>query len=65
MIEYCDICGQQLTDASGRKRMVVQDFGIYHKPAEQALMCAYCYDGIKKLIEEYSDNRINDSRFGG
>lgn len=57
MIEYCDICGQQLTDASGRRRMTIVDYGIHHFPAEQGLMCSYCHNGILELIEEYAEKR--------
>lgn len=57
MIEYCDICGRQLTDASGRWRMTIVDYGIHHFPAEQGLMCSCCHDGILELIEEYAEKR--------
>ncbi len=55
--EYCDICGQQLTDASGRWSIAFMDRGIYHRPTEKMKCCTYCHDGITKKILEYVEER--------
>ena len=55
--EYCDICGQRLTEASGKWRMTFTDFGMYHHPTEKMLCCAYCHDGFASALTEYAMKR--------
>ena len=57
LVEYCDICGQQLTDASGRWTISFVDHGIHHFPPVKGRCCAYCQDKVLEAIEKLSEER--------
>lgn len=56
-VEYCDICNQQLTDASGKWTMTFTDRGIYHRMPGKMKCCTYCHDGITEEIQKYAMKR--------
>ena len=56
-VNYCDICGQELTEASGKQKITISDFGIYHRPTERVECCAYCREEVDKLFQELSEKR--------
>ena len=52
--EHCDICGQELTEASGRWTVIMQDRGIYHRPTEKMRCCVYCMDQMQEWLRKFS-----------
>lgn len=51
----CDICGQQLTDASGHWSILHSDHGINQNPGVHMRVCGYCNQESLKLLSELRD----------
>lgn len=53
----CEICGQELTDASGNRLAVLIDHGINKSPQMRIKMCAYCSSRIMDYIYKIAGER--------
>lgn len=59
-VEYCDLCGQRLTDASGKWSISLVDHGIFHWPPIKGKCCDCCHDKVFETIEEMLKKRRKD-----
>lgn len=62
----CDICGQPLTDASGRWDFTGRDRGINAIPGLAGEMrfrcCAWCKEGLDKAIDKLSEEHKEERK---